>query len=206
MAGPRRSLAITITLMVIANLAWIRPANAQGPPTAEEIKSLPKYCQARYALGSAEAARWQPTFGRDWTSLHHYCVAINWLSRATRQTDRQARDEMLSRAINGLRKYASEEASATFPLMYELYYRLGDAASMLGDHGGAARALMKSIQLKPDYPQSYSRLIDVYRAVGANEAALKVVTAGLKRNPTSTLLQQQKEEIEGLIAGKSTDG
>jgi len=62
------------------------PAVEPYAPTPAEIAQMPDYCQAKVGgpAFAAQQANWSERFGALWNDMHHYCLGLKNLQRASR--------------------------------------------------------------------------------------------------------------------------
>lgn len=98
----------TLALLALACALASPPARAQGPapfaPTADEMKALPPECSARLGNDPAAQAQYrlhEARYGRPiWDHYHHWCFAMNFMSRSRLTMDKKARRYALQLAMN----------------------------------------------------------------------------------------------------------
>lgn len=181
--------------------AYFSNAYPGAYPSAEEIKYLPRYCQARLGQGSkSEAAMWKKRFGRGvWTGFHHYCQQINYQNRYYKTLNPEVRDGLLQNVVDGM-KGQLEAYGPSFILRHDAYYRMGWAQAKLGRTAPAFTSFRTAIKIKPKFAKAYAALSDLYRDLGQLNDALETINLGIKNIPKSKGLKRRKKELEKRIS------
>jgi tetratricopeptide (TPR) repeat protein len=138
--------------------------------------------------------------GKTFWHLHHYCWAlVNERRALSAGVPPGMRDHLLGTAIGDC-YYVLQNASPDFPLLPEIYVRVGDVYLKLGNLAQAQLHYGKARDAKPDYWPAYARMADVNVKLGLKQAALDVLAEGLKQAPDEPNLRQQLERLSGRRA------
>lgn len=199
-AGSKKLLAsivVSISTLFSANVLALEDVK----PTAVEIARLPFYCRIKFTYGEdIHNPAVKPAvdlLGTDYVHVHHYCLGINFMSRAERASNtRQDRAYNLQAAAGNLR-YMLTHSSSTLSIRHEVHWRLGMVEQSSKSIGGAILNFQKAIGIKPDYVPAYGALADVYQTSGDTKKALATVTEGLRHIPASKSLQRRYDELGG---------
>jgi len=186
-------------------------SQAQKPPdvTAGEVALLPAYCahsQSFAGGGFPEGPLpgqkpWIAKMGHGFWAVHHYCWAMINANRAAATTGLQAREYLLSRAIDDC-KYVVTNTSADFVLLPEIYLRMGEYYERLGQPVAALLHFERSQQTKPDYWPAYLHTAQLQAKLGKRAAAVAAVSEGLKQVPQQAQLQVELARLSGRDAGR----
>lgn len=184
-------------------------ATASAAPeniTRGELALLPEYCpdtqtfSADDARTSSKGERWRALFGPTFAAMHHYCWGLINFNRAKdRRMPAQARQGLLESSINDY-QYVLKFAPAGFPLLPEIYLRIGEAALELKTYDRAFEAFSLSRQTKPDYWPPYARWADALKALGKKGEALAHLELGLRLMPQERALIGPYEKLGGNYA------
>lgn len=193
----RRMHAYFVWAITVA-LLWM-PASramADGEEISEaEFAALPDYCRARLKAPrtSPEWVRWASALP-EFNSVHHYCVGLAFLNRATYAP--HLRGRYLHRAVNEM-SYNLKSPRPGGALTATMFLNRAVAYEMLKSPGEATRDLMSAIEHDRRLVPAYERLADLL--VGRNDrlGALETVTEGLRRVPESERLQAKYLELGG---------
>lgn len=186
------------------------PAGTQ-PLTAftwGEIALLPDWCidsQAgiyggpeggAYMNKSPRAPHWVSLMGRDFWHMHHYCYALRDLMRSKKAGLGPAkRQQLYERARNDL-YYVINNCGPKMPLLPEVFLKLGEVLTLLGDPLGAESAYARSRALKPDYWPAYTASIDSLLGRKMYAQALELAQAGVAAAPASAELKARLAQVE----------
>lgn len=185
-------------------------ANAPQGVTAGEIALLPPYCpdtQIFSTQGTPDAptrrqADWVGTLGKPFWGLHHYCWALINARRATQSgLTRAERNHLYSWAIGDI-MYVVRLATLEFPLLPEMYLRIGQYQNELGQPALALQAFELSRNAKSDYWPAYQQIAHVYTRIGLNADALRILDEGLEAIPGSPQLTELRQRILATPTGK----
>ncbi|MFN3543475.1 MAG: tetratricopeptide repeat protein [Thiobacillus sp.] len=165
--------------------------------TEAEVRSMPPICIAKMTGGEL-AKQWTGMVGPDFVHVHHYCMGINYLSRAYGASNGRDRGFMLKNAHDNL-MYMVKAASPSFAVMPDVYLNLGIVYRMRGDSAQAMTSFHKAIELNPRMARAYRELADSYMALRNRPKALEVVTDGLRHNPETRSLQRLYMELGGKL-------
>lgn len=172
-------------------------------PTDAELRLLPAYCTAKLRdVSELEEKKWRQTLGKDFVHVHHYCFALNFISRASMQSDVGKKSFSYHQALNNL-EYMEEHASADFVLMPEIYVKFGNVLRLVNRDSEAATKFLKAIELHPSYTPAYGSLSDYYLDLGNVEKARETLEEGLARSPSSKLLKRKLAALKGKTGGRS---
>lgn len=165
--------------------------------TEAEARGMPPVCIAKMTGGEL-AKQWSAMVGPDFVHVHHYCMGINFLSRAYGARDRQDRGFQLKNAHDNL-MYMVKAASPAFVIMPDVYLNLGIVYRMRSETGQAIASFQKAIELNPQASRAYRELADSYVTIGDRAKALAIITDGLRQNPETRSLQRLYAELGGKL-------
>lgn len=202
--GRARSRARLLALAV--SLLWF-PAQAQRPQnvTPAEMALLPSYCVDTQGFNygdaswntSPRASYWVARMGPTFWHQHHYCWAMIKKHRALEPgLSTQARNGRLLGAIGDL-EYVVRNATADFPLLPEVFYRIGEIQLLVGNQAAAKEALDAAIQHKPDYWPAYLLWADELAKAKLNREAASYLELGLRQSPDSPQLRKAYRALGG---------
>jgi hypothetical protein len=102
MAKSTRTRTLLLTLL-LASHAGITEAQKKGylpeSPTANEMRALPPYCEARMKGDAAAKKSWSQQMGPEiFMHVHHYCAGINFMNRSRVEMAPQKKNYYLQRA------------------------------------------------------------------------------------------------------------
>lgn len=201
----RARLFIAVAGLAIAGQAY---ANAPQNITPGELSRLPEYCpdaQLFETRGMPDnptprQRRWVGAMGPTFWAIHHLCWAVLNSNRADYPgVTPQQREHLLSTAI-GDSMYVLNNSTPDFPLMPELFARMGQYNQRLGRFGLALEEFEKSRLSKPDYWPAYVGLAEVNVALGRRQMALDAVNTGLRQIPGEPRLTALLEKINQTAA------
>lgn len=186
-------------------------SQAQKPPdvTAGEVARLPAYCAHSQSFAGGGfpdgplpgQKPWIAKMGHGFWAVHHYCRAMVNANRAAVTVAQQAREYLLSRAIDDC-KYVIANTSADFVLLPEIYLRMGEYYERLGQPAAALLHFERSQQAKPDYWPAYLHMAELQTKLGKRAAAIEALSEGLKQVPQQAQLQAELARLSGQSAGK----
>ena len=95
-----RMLLITLLITLQAGTAQAqRKGYLPESPTANELKALPPYCQARMKGDASAKKSWEQQMGPAiFMHVHHYCAGMNYMNRSRVEMDPRKRNYYLDRA------------------------------------------------------------------------------------------------------------
>lgn len=162
------------------------------------LAQLPPYCKARIdPVNRAEYQAGELRFGKgNWDHLHHYCYALDFMSKARRTTDKNARRHFLNNVRTNL-EYIVTHTRSDFVMRPQVYVELADALNQLQNPGAAQGYLEKAVAFNPGYERAYISLLELLRARKDRAAVLDVATRGLRQLPDSKFLQEAYLEAGG---------
>ncbi len=183
---------ISVTVLIF----WLSVCSFGGEPlTDADYARLPPYCKARLNPGKGEAEYWKKRIGPAFIHIHHYCHSLNALNKLISVNDKETKDRILRRSINGLR-YLQDRTTKDFYLRPEIAYKIGNVYYRLGDFLEAAKEFSSGIKLYPKYVLNYIGLSRLSKKQGDIATAKKVLELGLKHNPSSKLLKKRLKRLE----------
>jgi len=176
-------------------------ALAQHNPggTLAEQALLPRFCVVKLKddNSTAEAKSFISQFGfANWLHIHHYCYALNYLSRANSVGKAKERDYLRSRAAADYR-YVLSKARPDFWMRPQLLVELGRIYVQLKEPGKAIPLFNEAITANRSYLPAYVALLAQLRGTNASGAALDVATEGLRHIPDSEALRKAYLELGG---------
>ncbi len=97
-----KMLKMLAASMLAAMLLPAMAAKEKPPrdrPYPEEVGSLPEYCQARFAGDEGVVKEWSRRIGiKQWLHIHHFCIGINQMNRASLTQNKRMRAYLLQSA------------------------------------------------------------------------------------------------------------
>jgi len=194
-------LALSLTVAMLSGIVSANPRNI----TDAEMQLLPRYCPYtatfKHGGNSSGAKRWRSLMGESFSAMHHYCWALNTMSRAGKAgvsaLDRQGAWESARGDIG----YVIDNSAPDFIMLPEIYTRLGDVQLLLKKPNEANIAFAKARELKPDYWPAYSHWAEFLINIGRRPEALKIVASGLAYSSDAKVLLEQFR----LLGGKPSN-
>lgn len=187
---------------VMADAAIAAPDNI----TRGELSLLPPYCpetqtfSAEDARTSASGAQWRAMIGPTFSALHHYCWGLISVHRSKLPgTPALTRQGLLMSSINDFR-YVLQAAAPNFPLLPEVYLRVGESQLELKAFGQASEAFALARESKPDYWPPYVRWADALVSLGKKADALAHLEQGLRIMPIERALIDAYGRLGGNFA------
>ena len=170
-------------------------------PSPGELRMLPAYCGPRAQPwgndGSRpEVRRWLQVFGRDYMHMHHYCLALLSLRKASVQIDPRMRRATYEVARRNL-IYMEKNVSRGFVLWPELKLLLAEAYRGLGEFGKAVVAAEAALAMKPDYGRAAVFLADLWIGMDKPEEALNVLRRAVGHGARSRAVNRRLSCLEG---------
>lgn len=202
-----RNLAICASALVIVTIAaaQVRDLSDIRLITPGELALTPEFCQDVQAINgwgkeahdrSPRAPRWVSIFGDTFWAMHHYCWGLIKLHRAnTPGIAPQMRSGLRRSAIDEY-GYVIRHSKPDFILLPEMYFRIGEAHALLGEHPLAVEAYAKARSLKPTYWPPYIGEADVLVAMGRNTQARSLIASGLQQLPNQPQLQAYLQRMD----------
>jgi len=205
-----RPLSRLLAVACLALVAGTATANAPRDISAGELALLPEYCpdtQTFTPQGSPDGpterqARWVGMLGKPFWGLHHYCWALINARRATQSGLTRGQREHLYHWAIGDTLYVVRLATPDFPLLPEMFLRIGQYQNELGLPALALEAFEASRNAKRDYWPAYLHIAQVYTRIGRNADALRTLDEGLEAIPGSPQLAELRQRILATPAGK----
>lgn len=169
-------------------------------PTDLEMTRLPQYCAVRFnaPAGSAEYKQWRQTLGPDFLHVHHYCAALNFMTRYYRSRNERDRNYNLQNAQSNF-GHTIRSTNPTFQLLPEAYLNRGITFSLQKKYAQAFPDMYKAVQLNAQLVRGYNELATLYLNINERSKALEIVTVGLQHNPGSKSLQARYTELGGKL-------
>jgi tetratricopeptide (TPR) repeat protein len=132
--------------------------------------------------------------------MHHYCWALISANRAKRGgIAPQERRYLYQSAINDS-FFVIENSQPDFVLLPEIYFRMGQYYSAMGDASRAMEMLQKSREIKADYWPAYLELAAINLALGRRQAAIDFLETGLQNSPGQAQLAAELQRIKASAA------
>lgn len=186
-----------VGLLIIAIIQTAQ-ATLMGYPTDAEIASLPQYCYVKLRL-KPDDPQWQMWTSRmvaGFGNSHHYCQGLNNINRYYKASSNYDRNYYLGVAAGEI-GYMIEHTAANGSLIPEAYMNRGFAYAKLHKDGEALKDFMKSLELNPRLPQTYSMIANFYEERKMQNKALEYITEGLKYIPNNKTLQRRYLKLGG---------
>lgn len=195
-------------LLVLCLGPWV-PSFAQRPPdvTPGELALLPEYCPDTQGFNygdatfntSPRAAHWVRLMGPTFWHHHHYCWGLIKMQRARRPGLRpELRAGGFADAIGDF-DYVIRHATPNFVLLPEVYFRMGEAYTEMGNDGLALQAFDGAVKAKPDYWPAYVSASAIYERLGLKDQARARIAAGLSVTPADPTLRQHYTRLGGNL-------
>lgn len=190
---------------ILVCFAFVPAAHALKPTnvTDGELALMPPYCVDvqgfKYGASannrSPRALYWISRMGEEFWALHHYCWGLINLHRAQNigLTKPQGRF-LVQSAINDYH-FVIQNARPTFPLLPEIYTRVGEAQLILRQHDAARQAFDKARSIKPDYWPPYVRWADALVSLKLDAQARSLIAEGLAIMPTEPALLEKARQL-----------
>lgn len=196
-------MKIDLVKFAVAGLvaALCSPAMAQWNPsgTQAERALLPQFCLVKLKDDnrSPEAQAFIRQFGFDnWLHMHHYCYALNFVSRAQKAGNTRDRNSQLQLAVADY-NYVLRGTKPDFWMRPQLYLELGRLHVRLNRQVEATEAFKAAIHSNPSYQAAYIALIDQLRRNGDRGQAREIAELGLRHLPDAERLQSLYLELGG---------
>lgn len=196
----RGSLVVLVALMCACSSHAQRPQNITGA----EMAMLPDYCVDTQGFGygdayspSPRASYWVARMGPTFWHQHHYCWALIKKHRALEPgLSLQVRNGRLGDAIGDL-EYVVRNSTPDFPLLPEVFYRIGEIQLLIGNQLAAKEALDEAVRRKPDYWPAYLIWADALAKAKLTREAVAHLELGLRQNPNSPQLRKAYRALGG---------
>ncbi len=198
---------LPVVSFALAALLCALPAHAQKPEnvTPAEMALLPDYCVdvQGFKYGDASwntsprASYWVARMGPTFWHQHHYCWALIKKHRAMEPgVPPQVRNGRISNAIGDL-EYVVRNAAPGFPLLPEVFYRIGEFQLLIDNQTAAKEALDNAVRLKPNYWPAYLLWADELVKVKLTREATAHLELGLRQSPNSPQLRKAYRALGG---------
>lgn len=196
-----------VRLFALAVLACTLSSYAQRPQnvTPAEMAMLPAYCADTQGFNygdaswntSPRASYWVALMGPTFWHQHHYCWALIKKHRALEPgLSLQVRNGRLGDAIGDL-EYVVRNSTPDFPLLPEVFYRIGEIQLLIGNQLAAKEALDEAVRRKPDYWPAYLIWADALAKAKLTREAVAHLELGLRQNPNSPQLRKAYRALGG---------
>ena len=202
----RRLAVMGIVGLLLGMGTTAHASNAPKNMTAGEKALLPEWCLDSQSFGygdayfntSPRAAHWVGLMGKTFWAAHHHCWALIRMHRSRAAgVPANVRLSMIEGAI-GDYQYVLDNATSDFPLLPEVYTRMGEAYLEFGQPIQAQEAFARARTVKPDYWPAYVRWAAVLIKMGRNKEGLEHVEQVLKILPEDAELQRQYRHLQSL--------
>lgn len=111
--------AMIVLVCALCGSAYGQRGGLPYGPTDAEMAVLPQYCYARMRDDPNAKRLWEQRMGRDqFVHVHHHCMALNFMSRASAEFDPKRRKVHLQRAVSNF-NYVLKRWPESFPLTAE---------------------------------------------------------------------------------------
>lgn len=193
-------LALAALLCPVSSLAQ-KPENV----TPAEMALLPDYCAdvQGFKYGDASwntsprASYWVARMGPTFWHQHHYCWALIKKHRAMEPgVSPQVRNGRISNAIGDL-EYVVRNAAPGFPLLPEVFYRIGEFQLLIDNQTAAKEALDNAVRIKPNYWPAYLLWANALAKVKLTREAASHLELGLRHSPNSPQLRKAYRALGG---------
>lgn len=166
----------------------------RGEAWRRDTRFLPQYCKDRAANKQTFIQKWGKTFGDATQHMHHYCDGIYSEQKAKSSISSGERNKYLDSTIHQM-GYVSGHCPPGCVLYPELQTRWGWALGEKGQAGEAIKHYKKALQKNPKYTPAYAKLSDLFVEIQQPDEARKILQAGLKVKPNSSMLQRRLKEL-----------
>jgi tetratricopeptide (TPR) repeat protein len=207
--------ATSLSAAALIAISTAAQANTPQNMTLGEIARLPPYCIDAQGMdprpgaqGTPDAptprqAEWVARMGKGFWAVHHYCWALLNANRAAAAVlDRRRYVHLHDWAIQDC-YYVIRNVDASFPLLPEIYTRVGEFNMKLERPVEAMEHYEMSRRLKPDYWPPYLGLAQVNSRLGRRNEAIQVLNEGLKVMPDEPNLVAALRELENPRAPRA---
>jgi tetratricopeptide (TPR) repeat protein len=137
--------------------------------------------------------------GHAFIHYHHYCWALLHAARAAKAGGEKFE---YGRAIDNL-NYVILRVDPSFPLLPEVYFQKGKAFEQMGERNAAMVEYQNAVRTKTGYTPACAALARNYVELGDLERARAVLADGLKHDPRSKTLAEQKSALAALEKKKT---
>jgi tetratricopeptide (TPR) repeat protein len=96
--------------------------------------------------------------------------------------------------------YVITRAPTEFVLLPEMLTRKGENLILLDRPAEAAIALLRAIELKPDYWPPYTVMSDYFKKIKNNSTAREWIQKGLAASPKAEALRRRMTELDAISA------
>lgn len=173
----------------------------QGDP--REMALVPRYCIYTQLLRDRvpggnnldEVSRWTSIMGPTFNDMHHYCIGLMRVNRAQLFLVGNRRFNLESSV--GEYDYVLNRAPANFILRPEILTKKGESLLLLDRPTEGAAALLRAIELKPDFWPPYAVLSDYFKKANNIAIARQWLEKGLAADPNARALRQRLDELGG---------
>lgn len=182
-------------------LALALPNNALASKwTQQDIMMLPEFCQVRMrpdkSLKHPREDHWKAVLGKNmYSSLHHYCIGMIYLTRSYAATNRNQKRHYAKNAIDNL-NYTLRGAPVGFPLLAEGYRLKCQAYNLMGKKDEAMKEAENLIALNRNDPRGYFLLSDLLYESGRYQDAKEVLAEAKALAPESKSIELRSKRIE----------
>ena len=205
-----RLAGLLIVCCFVGAASTARADNEPKNMTAGEKALLPVWCLDAQSFGygdasfntSPRAGHWVALMGKTFWAAHHHCWALIRMHRARAAgLPANIRLSLIEGAI-GDYQYVLANATPDFPLLPEVYTRMGEAYIAFGVPSQAMEAFAMARKIKPDYWPPYVRWAEVLVKSGRSKEGLEHVEHVMKMVPEDVELQRQYRLLQAA-AGRS---
>lgn len=194
---------IGLVVAVCAQLVWADSPKditagevALSPPICADVQGIEATRWEQFVRESPRTGYWKNYLGDSFWDMHHYCWAIVRLHRMRSQGLTGRHKEHAVRTAVSDFNYVLLRAKPDFVLAPEIYYRMGDALTLIGDWFPAIELFVKSREIKPDYWPSYAGHADVLTKLGKTAEAKALLERGLELAPGTEALQSRLDKLK----------
>ncbi|MHB8493944.1 MAG: tetratricopeptide repeat protein [Casimicrobiaceae bacterium] len=195
-----RKLGKAIRIAGLIAISLIPPhAIADDAHSSRTRALLPAYCKYTQSFpeagNAAEVAHWTAIMGPVFHHMHHYCYGLmefNYAKLFARTA--QDRDHNYGTAVGNF-QYVIDRSPSNFVLLPEIYTKQAEAYIAIHKSGLGVAALLRAIELKPDYWPPYADLSDFYRDAGDIDHAREWLQKGLAAIPDAEALRRRLTEL-----------
>lgn len=125
--------------------------------------------------------------------MHHYCAGLVLTNRAFLLALGSRKFNLEGSIIEF--NYVIDRAPPDFVLLPEILTKKGENLLQLDNATDGVGALLRAIQLKPDYWPPYAVLSDYFKKLKNVSAAREWIVKGLAASPDAKALQRRQTEI-----------
>ena len=181
---------IHITMLCVLCILFQRHALADFKATPEESQMCAVTIYNRIPSGN----------NPNWAHIHHYCDCVRFTNRAFGAMGKNKNDfsYYLSEAMDGC-NYVIGHTTPDFEFLPEIYLQKATIYSLMRKDALAAAEFTKALNGNQKLAKAYIGLAEFFIKTNEKKKALKIVTAGLQKNPESKALKRIYKDLGGAM-------